>query len=113
MRLLDLFSGLFIEKAFAAQVKIWHEYCSAFGSSCGDGSSLLRDLAANASGFFFALIGGGAVVSVIVAGLKIVFSAGNDGKIEEGKKIITYAAIGIALATAVGAIIAMVQTMVE
>jgi len=112
MHFLHFLSGLFTETALAADKQIWGVYCSAFGSACGDGKNLLTDIANPIARMFFELIGGGAVVAVIIAGFKIVFSAGNDGKLEEGKKIIIYAAAGIALAMATWAVVALVKTLV-
>lgn len=110
---LDFLSGPFVEKAFAANKAIWGVYCSAFGSACGEGRGMLEDLAGNIAQMFFMLIGGGAVVAVIVAGIKIVFSAGNEGKLEEGKKIIITASIGIALAMATWGMVDLVKRLIE
>ncbi|MDD4628815.1 MAG: hypothetical protein PHE68_05490 [Candidatus Peribacteraceae bacterium] len=109
MHLLDSLPGLLVEKAFAQAQNPWDIYCRIFHSSCGDGRAAVADLAGNIADFFYILIGGGAVVAVIIAGIKIVFSGGNDGKIEEGKKIVAFAAAGVVLAVAAWSLIQMVE----
>lgn len=94
MQYLSYFIGIFIPKALASSP--YQPYCDALGTYCGDGNAFIVHLLDRTVMIIFQLIGGMAVIAVIVGGLKLTFS-GEGGK-EDAKKIITYALFGIALA---------------
>lgn len=102
--------GIFsVEPALAADSSVWGLYCSTFGA-CGGGQTFLMDLAGRAATFIFQIIGGGAVLAVLYASVKLVF--GGEGAKDEAKKIIQYALGGLVLAIMGWSIIWYVQGLV-
>lgn len=82
-----------------ARSPYFNVYCNALGTYCGDGQVYLIHLANRVRDVFvIPLIGGLAVMSLIVGGIKLIASAGNDQGKEEAKKLIQYGLIGISLA---------------
>ena len=95
MHILSAIVGLFSETALAADPGVWGLYCSTFGA-CGGGQTFLMDLAGRTATFIFQLVGGGAVLAVLYASVKLI--TGGEGAKDEAKKIIQYALGGLILA---------------
>lgn len=66
-------------------------------SSATGGQTSARALILTIVNFFLGFLGLIAVLMVIYGGVMIVTSAGDPGKADKGKKILTYAAIGIVI----------------
>ena len=106
MRLLLLLSGFLPSVAFADSTvgkvgssgngisAMWSQICSVLPCSVA-GNDLLSHLAGRIIAFVFPLVSGIAVIMVIYAGLRIIFSGGKDEAVTEAKKIILYAALGV------------------
>lgn len=107
--LLSFFLGLFIPIAHAADP--WARYCTIFGA-CGDGPRFIEDAAGRVAMIALSVVGGGAVIAVIIAGIKMAISAGNDQGREQAKTIIQYAVMGLALAVASWSIVKFVAGVV-
>ncbi|MDO8468431.1 MAG: hypothetical protein Q7S29_01600 [Candidatus Peribacter sp.] len=93
--LFEILLGLFSQPALAADLGVWGAYCSTFGA-CGGGQTFLMDLAGRTATFIFQLVGGGAVLAVLYASVKLV--TGGEAAKDEAKKIIEYALGGLVLA---------------
>lgn len=50
------------------------------------------------SGLLFFLIGAGAVIVIIYAGLKMILGSGDPGEVKKAKNMVVYASIGLAVA---------------
>ncbi|OIO54967.1 hypothetical protein AUJ46_02020 [Candidatus Peregrinibacteria bacterium CG1_02_54_53] len=109
MRFLSVIIGFFVQTAHAADPNVWGIYCSTFGA-CGGGQTFLMDLAGRTATFIFQLVGGGAVLAVLYASVKLVIG-GEAGK-DEAKKIIQYALGGLILAIMGWSIITYVQQLI-
>lgn len=109
MALLSALIGLLAERAYAADPRIWGVYCTTFGA-CGGGQTFLMDLAGRTVTFVFELVGGGAVLAVLYASVKLV--TGGEGAKDEAKKIIQYALGGLILAIMGWSIIWYVQGLI-
>ncbi len=59
------------------------------------------------------MIGGVAVAVIVYAGLQMVLSDGNDGKVEDAKKTVLYAAIGLVLAILADVVVLYVAGVVS
>lgn len=101
--------GLFVSTAFAADPGVWGAYCSTFGA-CGGGQTFLIDLAGRTATFVFQLVGGGAVLAVLYAAVKLV--VGGEGAKDEAKKIVQYALGGLILAIMGWSIIIYVEKLI-
>ena len=53
----------------------------------------------------FALIGGVALIIIIISGFKFILSEGNPDKVAKARNTILYAAIGLAICVSAGAIV--------
>lgn len=104
MRVLLLLTGLLPSVASAAGVQnvgqsnagigsMWSQICSVLPCSVRGG--LVQFLSNATIKFVFPLVGGIAVLMVIYAGLRIIFSQGKDEAVTEAKKIILYAVLGV------------------
>lgn len=109
MSILSVISGFFAQTAHAADPGVWGMYCSTFGA-CGGGQTFLMDLAGRTATFIFQLVGGGAVLAVLYASVKLVIG-GESGK-DEAKKIIQYALGGLVLAIMGWSIVWYVQGLI-
>lgn len=107
--LLSILLGFFSETAEAADPSVWGIYCNTFGA-CGGGQTFLMDLAGRTATFIFQLVGGGAVLAVLYASVKLV--SGGEGAKEEAKKIIQYAISGLVLAIMGWSIIGYVRGLI-
>jgi hypothetical protein len=56
----------------------------------------------------FSVVGGLAVIFIIVGGLQLATSNGDPGRIKQGKDTLTYSIIGLILAVAAGAIVSFI-----
>ena len=108
-RLLFLIGNLLVPMAHAEGP--WDKYCQVFGA-CGDGTGLIADAAGRVAMLALSVVGGGAVIAVIIAGIKMAISAGNDQGREQAKTIIQYAVAGLVLAVASWSIIQFVANTV-
>lgn len=106
--LLSILLGFFSERAYAAS-PYWNAYCTTFGA-CGGGQTFLMDLAGRTATFVFQLVGGGAVLAVLYASVKLII--GGEGAKDEAKKIIQYALGGLVLAIMGWAIITYVGKLI-
>lgn len=109
MSFLPALIGLLVERAHAADPRVWGIYCSTFGA-CGGGQTFLMDLAGRTATLVFELVGGGAVLAVLYGSVKLV--TGGEGAKDEAKKIIQYALGGLILAIMGWSIIWYVQGLV-
>ncbi|MDD5623128.1 MAG: hypothetical protein PHI23_00240 [Candidatus Peribacteraceae bacterium] len=109
--LLSVIGTFLVEQAHAANSAFWGDYCSAFGTYCGDGRYFIIHLSDRIATMIFGVIGGGSVAAVIYAGVKLTIS-GEQGK-EEAKKIVTYALAGLVLAIMGSAIVRYVESLVQ
>lgn len=107
--ILSILIGLFSEPALAADSNVWGIYCNTFGA-CGGGQTFLMDLAGRTATFIFQLVGGGAVLAVLYASVKLV--TGGEAAKDEAKKIIQYALGGLVLAIMGWAIITYVSQLI-
>jgi len=107
MRTLTFFITFFSAGTAHAQ-NAYSQYCEALGTYCGDGRAFVIHLATRIETIIVQFIVGAAICAVIYGALKIVTSAGDDGKKEEGKNIIVTALIGLVLAIAAHAVISYV-----
>jgi len=107
--ILSAILGIFSEHALAADPGVWGIYCSTFGA-CGEGQGFLMDLAGRTATFIFQLVGGGAVLAVLYASVKLVI--GGEGAKDEAKKIIQYALGGLVLAIMGWSIIMYVRGLI-
>lgn len=105
MRVLLFAIGLLPTVAYAAGVQnvgqsnagigsMWRQICSVLPCTV-PGGNLISFLSNSIIKFVFPLIGGIAVLMVIYAGLRIIFSQGKDEAVTEAKKIILYAVLGV------------------
>ncbi len=75
---------------------MWDQICQPRGVlPCSLSGNLIQFLSDRIIKFVFPLIGGIAVIMVIYAGLRIIFSQGKDEAVTEAKKIILYAVLGV------------------
>ena len=102
--------GFLVPVAHAA-TSPWERYCTIFGA-CGDGRAFIEDAAGRVAMLALAVVGGGAVIAVIIAGIKMSISAGNDQGREQAKTIIQYAVGGLVLAVASWSIVQFVAEVV-
>lgn len=87
-------------------------YCAPFGSCDGAGRGLLIAVAVRVGNAVLLVVAGTATIALIYAGLKLVFSAGNDQAVEEAKKIARISLSGVVLAMASAAIVTFVGWLV-
>ena len=66
-------------------------------SSATGGQSSVRQLILTIVNFFLGFLGLIAVLMIIYGGVMVVMSAGDPAKADKGKKILTYAAMGIVI----------------
>lgn len=109
MKLLTALIGFFVPQAHAVLNEVgssgagvsgmWESICNTFPPAfCNLGLDGIAYAAGLVVDFVFAVIAGLAVLVIIFAGLKLIFSAGNEEAAGEAKKIILYALIGLLLA---------------
>jgi hypothetical protein len=77
---------------------MWAQICGPNGLLCNVGTDIVTFLANKVFDLIVPMLVGVAVLMVIYAGLRIVFSQGKDDAVGEAKKIIGYAVVGVILA---------------
>lgn len=85
----------------------------ADGISEDRGWSDLIKVARNVFNIFLAIIGSIAVLMIIWGGIVYITSAGNEQRLDQAKKIITYAVVGIIIATLSFAMISLVSGLIN
>ena len=101
--------GLFVPKAHALLSDVgasgagvgdmWSTICSTFPASfCNMGLDTPAYIASLVIDIVFLIIGAVAVLVIMFAGIKLIFSQGNEEAVGEAKKIILYAVSGVVLA---------------
>jgi len=60
----------------------------------------LTEIALNTLNFLLSVVGVLGIIMLVIGGLTYITASGNEGRSETGKKIVTYAIIGIAIALA-------------
>ncbi|MEI8230596.1 MAG: hypothetical protein WCG83_05705 [Candidatus Peregrinibacteria bacterium] len=111
MALFSSLLSLIIPRAYAADASFWGVYCTAFGA-CGEGRTFLMDLAGRVATMVFMLIGGGCVLVIIYAAVRMVGSGIDDSGHTEAKKTITNAVVGLVLAIMAWSIVNYVGRLV-
>ena len=83
---------------------MWKTICATMPfCSIGTGAPALLFL--KITGFLLVMIGGVAAAALIYAGIRIIMSRGQDEGMSEGKKIATYALLGLVLAIIADAVV--------
>ncbi len=85
----------------------------ADGISEDRGWSDLIKIARNVFNIFLAIIGSIAVLMIIWGGIIYITSSGNEQRLEQAKKVITYAIVGIIIATLSFAMISLVGGLIN
>lgn len=109
--LLTLLSGLLIPVAHASSA--WSKYCKVFSGNCSDGAGLIEDAAGRVAMMALGLIGGAAVISVIIAGIKLSTSGLNESGREQAKTVIQYAIMGLVLGVGSWSIVQLIYNTVS
>lgn len=104
-----------LDTAGSADVHIfgmWQSICSTL-PFCYVGLDAPRLFACKIARFIFGSISGVGVCVVIYAALRIVFAQGEESGIDEAKKMIFYAAVGIALSMMAFAIVPFISIVIS
>jgi hypothetical protein len=86
--------------------------CATIGN-CSAKTPTLDVAFSNAAHLIIGLVGGLAVVFIIVGGLQMVLSAGNPKQVQTAKQTITYAVIGVVVAIMSYAIVTFIAQSVK
>ncbi len=81
-----------------------------FGCGAAPDNVILNNALPTAGGILIQLAGGGAVIAIVVAGVQMVLSAGDEGKVTSARKGILFALAGLGIALAAGPIVSFVST---
>ena len=80
----------------------------ACGSNCPNSGTLLGTTFPAVTDLILFLVGGIAVIMIVVGGLRYVVSAGNPSAVNDAKNTILYAVIGLVIAASAYAIVGFV-----
>lgn len=98
LRILVVLSLFFIAPVASAQIApLQGAQCTALGINCqpGNNTGSLTQYVLNVLNIFLTLLGVVALLMICVAGVRYITAQGDEGKIEQAKKTILYAVIGL------------------
>lgn len=88
------------------------QYNRQSAACSGGDASAVDNLAVKIVNAMLYLVGAGAVITIIYAGIQYATSGGNSQKIEKAKKVLIYAVVGLVVAIFAYALVNYVLTMI-